>query len=92
MAGAATLDQVASDEMVANFFSVDFQTLDPDERTLLEEVARDGTRSRRDLAQALSTEVSAKAAYAKGLEVARTTGDLQTGKEIEVFLRRLEKA
>ena len=33
----------------------------------------------------------AKAAYAKGLEVARTTGDLQTGKEIEVFLRRLEK-
>jgi hypothetical protein len=50
---AATLDQVASDEMVANFFSVDFQTLDPDERTLLEEVARDGTRSRRDLAQSL---------------------------------------
>ncbi len=26
----ATLDQVAADEMVANFFSVDFQTLDPD--------------------------------------------------------------
>jgi hypothetical protein len=50
---AATLDQVASDEMVANFFSVDFQTLDPEERTLLEEVARDGTRSRRDLAQSL---------------------------------------
>jgi hypothetical protein len=50
---AATLDQVASDEMVANFFSVDFQTLDPDERALLEEVARDGTRSRRDLAQSL---------------------------------------
>ena len=39
---AATLDQVAADEMVANFFSVDFQTLDPEERTLLEEVARDG--------------------------------------------------
>jgi hypothetical protein len=50
---AATLDQVASDEMVANFFSVDFQTLDPEERTLLEEVARDGPRSRRDLAQSL---------------------------------------
>ena len=50
---AATLDQVASDEMVANFFSVDFQTLDPDERTLLEEVARDGARSRRELAQSL---------------------------------------
>jgi len=32
----------------------------------------------------------AKAAYAKGLEVASGTGDLQTKKEIEVFLRRLE--
>ena len=50
---AATLDQVASDEMVANFFSVDFQTLDPEERTLLEEVARDGGGSRRALAQSL---------------------------------------
>ena len=34
----------------------------------------------------------ARAAYAKGLEVATQTGDLQTKKEIEVFLRRLEKA
>jgi len=34
----------------------------------------------------------AKAAYAKGLEVATATGDLQTRKEIEVFLRRLERA
>ena len=50
---AATLDQVAADEMVANFFSVDFQTLDAEERTLLEEVAREGARGRRDLAQAL---------------------------------------
>ena len=33
----------------------------------------------------------AKAAYARGLEVATGTGDLQTKKEIEVFLRRLEK-
>jgi hypothetical protein len=48
---ALTLDQIASDEMVANFFSTDFQTLEPEERTLLEEVARHGTRSRRDLAQ-----------------------------------------
>ncbi len=31
----------------------------------------------------------ARAAYVRGLEVARQTGDLQTGKEIEVFLRRL---
>ncbi len=34
----------------------------------------------------------AKAAYAKGLDVAARTGDLQTKKEIEVFLRRLENA
>ena len=32
----------------------------------------------------------AKAAYAKGLDVATQNGDLQTKKEIEVFLRRLE--
>jgi len=31
-------------------------------------------------------------AYRKGLEVATRTGDLQTKKEIEVFLRRLEAA
>jgi predicted Zn-dependent protease len=34
----------------------------------------------------------AKAAYEKGLEVAARTGDLQTKKEIEVFLRRIDKA
>jgi len=34
----------------------------------------------------------ARAAYTKGLEVAARTGDLQTRKEIEVFLNRLEKA
>ena len=34
----------------------------------------------------------ALAAYRKGLEVAARTGDLQTKKEIEVFLRRLESA
>ena len=32
----------------------------------------------------------ARAAYRKGLEIAEGTGDLQTKKEIEVFLRRLE--
>jgi hypothetical protein len=48
---ALTLDQIASDEMVANFFSTDFQTLEPEERALLEEVARHGSRSRRELAQ-----------------------------------------
>jgi Flp pilus assembly protein TadD len=33
----------------------------------------------------------AMAAYRQGLEVATRNGDLQTVKEIEVFLRRLEK-
>lgn len=48
-----TLDQVAADEMVANFFSVDFQTLDPAERDLLAHVARAEGVSRRELAQSL---------------------------------------
>ena len=34
----------------------------------------------------------AKAAYRQGLDVATRNGDLQTVKEIEVFLRRLEKS
>jgi hypothetical protein len=47
---AATLDQVGADEMVSNFFSVDFQTLEAPERLILEEVAREGTRTRKELA------------------------------------------
>ncbi len=34
----------------------------------------------------------AQAAYRKGLEVAALTGDLQTKKEIEVFLHHLDTA
>jgi hypothetical protein len=48
---AVTLDQLAADEMVSNFFSVDFQTLDSHERVILEDVAREGTRARRELAK-----------------------------------------
>jgi len=33
----------------------------------------------------------ARAAYRKGIEVGRATGDLQAVKEMEVFLRRLEQ-
>lgn len=33
----------------------------------------------------------AKAAYEKAIEVATRTGDLQTKKEVEVFLRRLDR-
>jgi hypothetical protein len=49
---AATLDQLAADDMVANFFAVDFQTLDEAERALLSEIAREGPRTRRELAAA----------------------------------------
>lgn len=49
---ALTLEQLAADEMVANFFSVDHQTLEPAERTLLEEAARLGPASRAELSQA----------------------------------------
>ena len=51
---AATLDQVAADEMVANFFSVDFQTLDARERALIEPVARSGEQTLDELARAAS--------------------------------------
>lgn len=47
----ATLEQLGSDEMVANFFSVDFQTLEPTERFVLEQVAREGTHTLREIAQ-----------------------------------------
>jgi hypothetical protein len=49
----ATLDQLAADEMVANFFSVDFQTLETSERAVLEEVARTPGATRADLATTL---------------------------------------
>jgi hypothetical protein len=49
----ATLDQLAADDMVANFFSVDFQTLEGLERSVLEELAREGPRSRREIALAV---------------------------------------
>jgi hypothetical protein len=51
---AATLDQLAADEMVANFFAVDFGTLEEVERSLLSELAREGPRTRRELAQAVA--------------------------------------
>jgi len=51
----AILDQLAADEMVANFFSVDFQTLDPAERAVLEEVARNPGARRTGIAEATRT-------------------------------------
>jgi hypothetical protein len=50
---AATLDQLAADEMIANYFAVDFAALAEGERSLLSEVAREGTRTRSQLARGL---------------------------------------
>jgi hypothetical protein len=50
---AATLDQLAADEMISNYFAVDFAALAEGERALLGEVAREGTRTRSELARGL---------------------------------------
>ncbi len=50
---AVTLEQLAADEMVANYFAVDFGTLEPVERDALSEVAREGRRTRAELARKL---------------------------------------
>jgi len=49
-----TLDVVANDDMVSNFFSVDHQTLEPIERRILEEVAREKSLAPADIGTALS--------------------------------------
>ena len=54
----------------------------------------DYTAAHRGLGRALERAgrpEEARAAYMHGIEVGRVTGDLQTVKEMEVFLRRLEK-
>jgi len=64
-----TLDQVAVDEMVANFFSVDFQTLETEERAILDAVARDGGRTRGELARSLGLSEEALEADLFSLEM-----------------------
>jgi hypothetical protein len=49
----AIIEQVGVDEMVANFFSVDFQTLEKTERRVLEEVARGERMTSELISQAL---------------------------------------
>ena len=54
----------------------------------------DYTAAHRGLGRALERAgrpEEARAAYMHGIEVGRVTGDLQTVKEMEVFLRRLER-
>jgi hypothetical protein len=50
---AATLEQLGADEMVSNFFSVDFSSLEDTERAVLAELAREGPRTRPQLAAAV---------------------------------------
>lgn len=64
-----TLDQVAVDEMVANFFSVDFQTLEGEERAILEEAAREGRRTPSELARSLGRSEEALEADLFSLEM-----------------------
>jgi hypothetical protein len=49
----STLEQLAADEMIANYFAVDFGTLEEGERALLSHVAREGSCGRSELARAL---------------------------------------
>ena len=56
---------------------------------------RDYSAAYRGLGRALERAgrpAEARAAYVEGIEVATRNGDLQTKKEMEVFLRRLDKA
>jgi len=55
----ATVDQLAADDMVANFFSVDFQTLEATERSVLEELTREGALGARELSQAVGRSLDA---------------------------------
>ncbi len=66
---AATLDQVASDDMVANFFSVDHDTLEAGERSMLEACARLGAATRSELAGATGLPEDAGAAVLYGLQM-----------------------
>jgi hypothetical protein len=62
-----TLDVVANDDMVSNFFSVDHQTLEPIERRILEEVARERSLAPADIGAALSAPGDTLAPHLLGL-------------------------
>jgi hypothetical protein len=90
---AATLEQLAADEMIANYFAVDFATLAEDERALLSEVAREGKRSRAELARALGRSEDDVEALLYGLTMLGYLGREQDGRRLgnwlfERWLRR----
>jgi hypothetical protein len=62
-----TLAAVANDDMVANFFSVDFQTLDPIEQRALSEVARERALGPKELAAALGVDAESLGSPLMGL-------------------------
>ncbi len=66
---AATMDQLAADEMVANYFSVDFSTVDKAERALLAQVAREGSCTTGQLASALGRSEDSLATPLYGLSM-----------------------
>jgi hypothetical protein len=66
---AVTLEQLAADEMVANYFAVDFGTLEGVERDLLSDVAREGRRTRGELARSLGRPEEDLAAPLYGLSM-----------------------
>ena len=90
---AATLEQLAADEMIANYFAVDFATLAEDERALLSEVAREGKRTRAELARALGRGEDDVEALLYGLTMLGYLGREQDGRRLgnwlfERWLRR----
>jgi len=64
----AVLEQVGVDEMVANFFSVDFQTLEKPERRVVEEVARAERITLRQISQGVAIPEEALAPSLVALE------------------------
>ena len=96
---AATLDQVAADEMVANFFSVDFQTLDAERARRCSRRSRARARARRgELAQARRRarrrrSSRCSSACADGLPGGRRTARYRVGNWFfERWLRRVVAA
>ena len=76
---AVTLDQLAADEMVANYFAVDFNTLEQVERDALSEVAREGSGTRSGLARTLGRPEEDLDAPLYGLLDARLPGARRRG-------------
>lgn len=70
----ATLEQGAADEMIANYLSYDFHTLDADDQRVIEAVARASRITRAELSQAIGRSEEALEACLVGL---RSMGHLK---------------